>query len=375
MRTLWIGILALVIAVSAFGAGFVCGQRCSQQTSQTFTSLLGNTPKPTPLQALSIDNLAGQSYQASDITIENVLAHTQTYTSYVFSYTTLGKKMTGVLNVPVVLADPSHAKTILMIRGYVPPDTYKPGVGTKNAAAVFAGNGYVTIAPDFFGYGGSDSEFSEEWQARFEKPVEVITLLKTLQEKSFVIPATIEGKPAESFTGTIQTQGIGIWAHSNGGQIALTTLEILGKSIPTTLWAPVTSSFPFSVLYFSDEDIDEGKSLRKSLANFEELYDVNDFSLTNHIDKLVGPIQIQHGSGDDIAPIAWSQAFVKRVQSDNQRRATLQKQQATMSAEVGTANLEQVSIDLLTRPGADHNMQPGWNDAVNADLGFFQKYI
>ena len=60
---------------------------------------------------------------------------------------------------------------MLGIRGYVDKEEYKTGVGTKNAAAVFAKNGYITIAPDFFGVAGSDDELVDTWTARFEKPM------------------------------------------------------------------------------------------------------------------------------------------------------------------------------------------------------------
>ena len=56
---------------------------------------------------------------------------------------------------------------------------------------------------------------------------------------------------------------IGIWGHSNGGQIALTVLEISQKEYPTVLWAPVSKPFPYSILYYTDEAEDRGKALRK----------------------------------------------------------------------------------------------------------------
>src|SRR5690606_5347887 len=87
-----------------------------------------------------------------------------------------------------------------------------------------------------------------------------------------------------------------IWAHSNGGQIALTTLEATGKMIPTSLWAPVTKPFPYSVLYYTDESADRGKFIRTELAKFEAIYNADQFAITDYVDRIKAPIQLHQGT-------------------------------------------------------------------------------
>ena len=70
-------------------------------------------------------------------------------------------------------------------------------------------------------------------------------------------------------------ENIFFWGHSNGGQVALTILEITGKDYPTTLWAPVTKPFPYSILYYTDESEDKGKYIRRELSRFENLYNTD----------------------------------------------------------------------------------------------------
>ena len=141
---------------------------------------------------------------------------------------------------------------------------------------------------------------------------------------------------------------IGIWAHSNGGQIALSVLEISGQPIPTTLWAPVSKPFPYSILYYTDEFDDEGKALRAEIARLEKDYDVNDFSITKYFDQIKAPIQLQQGTGDDAVPVTWS----------NNLNQTLKD--------------KDIDITYYIYPGADHNMTPGWDTAVERDLEFFK---
>lgn len=339
-----------------------------------------------PLLAYSIPSLQKREYQTSKIALEKILTEEESYTSFLFSYTTLGRKMTGQLNIPdAITANPDQdKKAIILLRGYVPAEIYTTGVGTKNAAAALAQAGYITIAPDFFGFGGSDPEPENTWAARFEKPVTVVELIKSIETNG--IPLNLESERTNNTLDLDVTKisNIGLWAHSNGGQIALTTLEILRKPIPTTLWAPVTAPFPYSVLYFSDELEDEGKEQRKWISLFEEDYDVFEFSLTKHLDSLTGPIQIQHGTADDAALIFWSQEFITKVTTENKQRLADTKEldtiAATTSAREASAAaqpqpLPAIEINLITYQNTNHNMVPNWDKAIQKDLQFFAKWL
>lgn len=370
--------LVLVILSSALIGGLVSWWITQNWESLPFNSTALLSPlsaeiqeQVLPLNKYGIDRLSEYPYSTSPISIERELDVTTQYSSYLFSYRTMGKKMTGVLNVPADLDKNQDPRVIIMLRGYVPLEIYESGVGTKNAASYFAERGFITIAPDFFGYGESDPEFTDEWEARFAKPVQVIELMKSIQEQG--IP--LDGSAYQQ----VPTDRIGMWAHSNGGQIALTVLEILQQPIPTTLWAPVTAPFPYSVLFFSDEAADEGKQSRAWIGLLEDKYDVFQFSLTQHLDKLTGPILLHHGTADDAALIAWSDEFVDKIAGENDRREF--EAETTPEASVAANNSERQTIlpeiDLTYHryPGADHNLRPVWDTVVARDLIFFSQNI
>jgi len=328
-----------------------------------------------PLLKYAIPNLKNLEYQQGPLVIEELLDHQSSYDSYIFSYISQDKKITGQLNIP----SQEIRGTIVMIRGYVPLEIYSTGVGTKNAAAALATHGYLTLAPDFLGFGGSEAEPTDSWEARFIKPVNIIDLIKSLQANNWQISNT---NPEANSWGIklenlqLPENHLGIWAHSNGGQIALTVLEALQEPIPTTLWAPVTAPFPYSVLFFSDEVEDEGKAMRKWLSLFEKDYDVFDFSLTKHLDLLSGKIQIHHGTNDDAALITWSSEFEDKIKVENKRRLNLQKElkTATDSSQIDQIKsqiLDPIEFTLFSYPGADHNMQPVWNNVMEKNLIFF----
>lgn len=343
--------------------------------------------KSLPLLKYTIPALRQRSYQSNQVTVLEKIADFPTFSSYLFSFQTLDKKMTGQLNVPKLHSDQA-LPIIVLVRGHVPMESYQTGIGTKPAAAVFAEHGYVTLAPDFFGYGGSDPESSDSWEARFQKPISVVELIESLKKyPKLELPAELS---SNLNTVQVNPQQMGMWAHSNGGQIALTALEILNQPLPTTLWAPVTAPFPYSILYFSDEESDEGKVSRAWVANFEKDYDTTQFSLTDFLFYLQGPLQIHQGEKDEAIHYVWSQEFVDKLKTENQNRKNLLQQKEKLATEsvpdsTQAAELQKnlathpylkpISISFFSYPETDHSMRPAWNTVIQRDLDFFAKNL
>jgi len=121
---------------------------------------------------------------------------------------------------------------------------------------------------------------------------------------------------------------------------------------------------------------------------FEEKYNVFDFSVTQHLNLLQGPIQIQHGDADDSALIYWSEEFVKKIELENSRRSEIlenynsvgenassnELSQITDSAEPSTASAI-IDLTFYKYENTDHNMVPNWNKVIARDIQFFNKYL
>ena len=280
-----------------------------------------------PLEKYSILRLAGRTYEGSQIILDNATATTSAYTVYTFHFTSDKKKVTGVAHVPNRNA---LSPVIVQFRGYVDREKYFSGEGTDHSAEVYAENGFITLAPDFLGYGGSDMPSRDVFEERFETYTTALNLL-----------ASVKTLPMAD------ASNIGVWGHSNGGQIALTVLEILGKPVPATLWAPVSKPFPYSILYYTDEADDHGKLLRKELAKFEENYNVDIYSLTNYFNRITGPVLLHQGTADASVPRAWSDELAKNI----------------------------ADVQYFLYLGTDHNMMPDWNTVVSRDVEFFKKEL
>lgn len=290
-----------------------------------------------PLDKYTIDRLSQRVFTGSQIVLDEPVATTSAYTVYQFHFLSENKRVTGLAHVSAVASAENKKPVIVQFRGYVDREKYSPGEGTRKSAEVFARNGFISLAPDFLGYGGSASPSANVFEERFETYVTALNLLASIK----TLPMADSSR-------------IGIWGHSNGGQIALTVAEISQKPYPTSLWAPVSKPFPYSILYYTDDAKDHGKMLRRELAKFENDYDAEQYSLTNYLDRIAGPIQIHQGTADDAVPQKWSDELIKQLKIEDSK----------------------LKIDYYVYPGADHNMLPGaWNTVVSRDIEFFQKHL
>ena len=300
--------------------------------------------KPRPLDKYTIENLGSAKVDPAKFETGKVLKDDPKFTSYEFFMSfdpSLSdknvKRVSGVLNVP---KGKGPFPIVVMLRGFVKAETYFVGQGTQRAGEVFAQSGFITIAPDFLGYGDSDSQVNDVFESRFQTVTTALVLLKSLEVNGIQISNQ-----------RINQSSISIWGHSNGGQIALTTLEITQGTYPTVLWAPVSKPFPFSILYFTDSPGDYGKSLRKELAKFEKDYDTDLYSIHKYFDRIKAPINLNQGTKDENVPQAWSDLLY--------------------------TTLKDLKVDIKYHfySEADHNMQPSWNQAIANALNFYKKHI
>lgn len=297
---------------------------------------LPNWNKPKPLEKYTIENLSKTEIKSVPITIDGNIFSFEFDPTLEYKKNAQLKKVTGYIN-----TDKSDKKQpiVILLRGYVDKSIYQSGVGTKRVGENLSQNGYITLAPDFLGYAGSSIESSNIFEARFQTYTTTLTLIKSINKENF---PNWDGK------------NIFIWGHSNGGQITLTVLEILGMSNPdliqgSVLWAPVTENFPYSVLFYTNESEDNGKYIRRELSKFETEYDVEKYSLTNYLDKITAPIEYHYGTNDDAIPYEWRDRFVTKMKSLHP------------------------TFTNYNHSGADHNMNPLWSDVMKNTLNFFEK--
>lgn len=249
------------------------------------------------------------------------------------TYESNGKKISGMMNIPKMptYAEASAGKpAIIMVRGFADSAGYYIGSGSWKMADKLAESGFVTVSLDFLGFGGSDNESMDILEARFEKVVSVMDLIESVKKLGFVDPSRI-----------------GIWAHSNGGQIVLSVLEVTGGNYPTTLWAPMTNPFPKSVLDTAGDD-EAGRIVRKAIEDFEKQYDSRRYAFENYYSWINAPIIIHQGTADEWCEVSWQQDLQSRLKQLNK------------------------VVTLYIYKGDDHNLKKNWEMVSDRDISFFK---
>ncbi|OGD93933.1 hypothetical protein A3A48_04365 [Candidatus Curtissbacteria bacterium RIFCSPLOWO2_01_FULL_37_9] len=295
-----------------------------------------------PLDKYTFDALAKTIFPPSQIELGRIIKDENEFQSYIFYFHIDDRKVSGQINIP---QKEGVYPIIVMFRGYVDREKYTTGIGTQHAAEYLARNNFITLAPDFLGYGESDNPSNLPIEERFQTYTTALTLIASLDNLTNALKQIgSEAKP--------DVNNIGLWGHSNGGQIALSVLEISQKKYPTVLWAPVSKPFPYSILYFTDDFDDHGKMLRRVVAEFENDYDSELYSLTNYFDRINSPIQLHQGTADESVPIKWSDQLADELNKLNK------------------------TIRYHTYSGEDHNFSRGnWQTVIDRSKTFYLSYF
>lgn len=342
-------LISLSIASLIF-AGLVVFMFLSPGSNKIINPLIKDVEERVfPLNKYSFENLSKAKFIGHEIEIgEKIEEEDEGFDMYIFYFYTQDpqdknnlKKTSGLLTIP---AEEGEYPVIVQFRGYVDVSIYSTGVGTMRSAQEYAKRGFISLSPDFLGYGESENPSELSIEERFQTYSTALSLLASIKnlDKRF---------NEKGLKFSIDENKLGLWGHSNGGHIALAVLSITKRNLPTVLWAPVTKPFPYSILYFTDEFEDEGKALRKVVADFEKDYDIFKFTPNRYYDRINSSLQIHQGTIDDAVPIEWSNEFVEKLDE-----------------------LE-IENEYYVYPGADHNLLGGWDLAVVRSIEFYKEKL
>lgn len=323
---------------------FVLVAWLNQDSGEIISPLVSLTQKaPEPVTgeyaALTFEALSQRRFPKGEIKLGAVIRQETNYTSYVFTYQSDGKTISGMANIPKENLSAGRRKpfpVIILLRGYADKEVYHVGYGTEKSANFLAENGFLTLAPDFLGYGYSDWEDQDILVARFYRPVEVLNLISSVDS----LPSADSSR-------------IGLWAHSNGGQIALSVLEITGKSYPTSLWAPVSLGFPESVLVYLGRE-ETNNPVKKKIDQFRQKNDPKLYSISEYWDKIYAPFIIHQGTADEMIQAQWTRDLVNNLKK------------------------RMCEVNYYEYPGENHNFNryPKTGETLrNRDLKFFTEKL
>ncbi len=288
-----------------------------------------------------------QNYPGSDITIEQTLADGVNYHQYVVSYKSDGLKIYALLAVPIGQKPDKGWPVVIFNHGYIPPEQYSPTQRYIAYVDAFAKNGYIVLKSNYRGNGNSEGQpEGAYYSAAYARDVlNAIASIKKFPDAN--------------------SDKIGMWGHSMGGNIALRDLEVSKDIKAAVIWGGVVGSYndlmnnwqrrvPFqpgprelALRNRSRSDLAQKYGTPQSNPNFWNAIDP-----FYNISLVTTPIQLHHGEADEEVPLAFSQNLYNTLRSNGK------------------------TAEIYTYPGADHNISdPSFSLAIDRSVKFFDKYL
>lgn len=332
----YIKILLIIIVLSLTAAAVVIFTKSGTPVINPITpSSVGQTPEQN--LPIFIENLRNRSYPSSEIIIKETLSPGINYSRYIASYTSDGLKIYGLLTIPTSNKPEKGFPTVVFLHGYINPKQY---VTTQDYIASqdgLAKNGFVTFKPDLRGHGKSEGEpsgahFSESYI------VDALNLISSLKNYQNTDP-----------------EKIGVWGHSNGGEMML-RLMVTSKDIKAGVsWAGVVGSF--------EDMLETHRDRIPFMRQTPQLVSVNGLPSTNlkfwskidpyyFLENISGPIQLHHGDSDKQVPIELSVHLKEELEKEGK------------------------VVEFYRYNGADHNFSgTAFGSAIQRSVNFFKKYL
>lgn len=308
----------------------------------------GNQEDQINQNLLSITAMRNRSYPGSDIVIEKTLSSTKTYHQYLVSYLSDGLKIYGLLTVPIGQKPVSGWPVIIFNHGYIQPDIYQTTQRYVAYVDAFARNGYIVFKPDYRGNGNSEGQP----EGAYYSPAYATDVLNALSSMKLYKDA--------------DTEKIGMWGHSMGGNITLRDIVVDTKDIKAAvIWGGVVGSYNDLMNNWqrrvkfqpSAKELALRNNYRKKLIdtygtpsdnpNFWQAIDPTFF-----LADIATPIQLHTGGNDEEVPVAFSVSLKDSLEKAGK------------------------IVEYYNYPGGDHNISsPNFELAMQRSLKFFDKYL
>ena len=262
--------------------------------SQAYERTYGRLPplRPNPALApnpVSLAALRQQPRAGSDLQVARTIARTNAYTHYGITYVSEGRRISGVMYVP---AGRGPFPVAIMAHGYIPISDYSTGMDSRRESPFLASNGYVAIHPDFRNYAGSDDDP--------EAAADMSTIGWTEDTLNLVTAVQQSTLPY------LDASRIGLWGHSNGGQVGLQVMSIDVDIKAYVLFAPTSPDYADNFNRWMRDRADAAKTKAKHGFPEDNPEFYRGISAGPWFDQVLAPVLIFHGTGDTNTPYEWS---------------------------------------------------------------------
>ena len=317
--------------------------------NRTVDGVIGELPTisqrvdPDSVHPMTIAYLRKQSYPGSALTIEQTLAPGPNFSRAIASYRSEGLKIYALLMVPLGQRPATGWPVIVFNHGYIPPQEYSTTERYEAYMDGFAANGYIVLRPDMRGHGNSEGMANGAY-GHPDYTIDVLNAVASIQQFAEADP-----------------NRIGMWGHSMGGYITARAMVVSPDIKAGVIWSGVVASYEDLLQLWTlgaeigliPESVHRwGTQL---LAQFGTPADDPAFwaslSANSYVRDLSGPIQLHHGSGDTVVPLAFSNLLLDDISG------------------AGGA------VEYFMYPGDDHSLTTSFDTAMARSIAFFDAHV
>ena len=313
-------------------------------SSNLYSALIsGSISGPENSDQYFIENLRRLTPQGKQLKIEKLLSRNSSYQKFLISYRSGDLTVSGVMNVPRGKIPEGGFPVLILNHGLIHPDIYFSGRGSKREQDFFARRGYITIHPDYRGYGTGDEKFVCDPTLSWTKEgCRHDFYTGYTQDVSALIDALKEIKPK-----FIDLSRMGMWGHSMGGGMAARVMVLRPEIRAYVLFAPISADVEDN---FYELKPGEANLLYKTYgAPGAEIY--KKISPLSYFSEVSSPVQLHHGLADKDVPIEFSEKMYDALKSYGKK------------------------VEFFKYAGEAHEFGDAWQVAAERALQFFDKYV
>ncbi len=292
--------LLLGLTVAALLAACAPASSTTLRAPGTSPVLLGaHNDTSTPFNLVSLPALIQHRYDGHGLRITGVLSREPAFTRYAVAYRGDRVTVTGVMNVP---NRPGRHPVVVIAHGYADPARYTSGSMLEREQAYLAESGFVAVQIDYRNYARSTRESPTPVAHPLGYPADLVDAVVALRRARW------------SFA---DTSRVGLFGRSMGGGVVLDALAArphLARA--AVLYSPVSSRAADNYRRW----VVPAPALR---TRVESAYGTpasnprfwRQASVRGYLDRIAVPVQIGHGTADQVCPVRWSEATAQALRA------------------------------------------------------------
>ena len=244
----------------------------------------------------STARLAQHTYDGGPLRVQRVLSRSSGFTRSLIQFDSGGLTQYGFADVP---DGPGPFPVIVMVHGYTDAATYRTTTYTTRYADDLARHGFLVLHPDLRGHGRSQGQADPPFLAAYA--VDVLNLI-----------GSVRGHAGQGVLAKARPGPVGLWGHSDGGNVVLRSLEIKPDWVKAAvLYSSISGderqNARQDVISYGGDPVQSRRILSLPAAVLDAV------SPSAALARITAPLSIYAGRADRQGPPVWAAELCGRL--------------------------------------------------------------